>query len=143
MNEAVQASNVVLERAVCAHPRARVEILPRGHSHYARMVCELCGEFMCYKANPTNAQRRRQNTVHIQELLSSGRLTEWERGYCEGLHHNHRPTPNQQSLLEQLVAKHLNRKVVQSEHRRKTNGPVRYDRAAYYSEKQQQEYTHA
>jgi len=129
MNEQVHASTVVLDRAGCAHPRTRVELLPREHKHYARVVCEDCGKQLCYRANPSNAQRRRKNAAHIQELLSSGRLTEWERGYCEGLHHNQRPTPNQQSLLDQLVTKHLNRKVVQSEYRRKTNGPVCYDQA--------------
>jgi hypothetical protein len=124
-----RASTIVLDRSDCVHSRTRVELLPREHKHYARVVCGDCGKQLCYRANPTNAQRRRQNAAHIQELLSSSGLTEWERGYCEGLHHNHRPTPNQQSLLDQLVTKHLNRKVVQIEHSRKTNGSVCYDQA--------------
>jgi hypothetical protein len=75
----------------CDHPRTRVEVLPPGNYHYARVVCAICGTQICYKAHPHNAERRKQNAIKIQKLLGSNRLTERERGYCERIQYNNRP----------------------------------------------------
>jgi hypothetical protein len=91
----------------CDHPRTRVEVLPPGNYHYARVVCAICGTQICYKAHPHNAERRKQNAIKIQKLLGSNRLTERERGYCEGIQYNNRLAPSHQALLDQLVSKCL------------------------------------
>jgi hypothetical protein len=107
MNTLVHASNVVLNRTDCAHAQTRLEVLPSDHQHYVRVVCEVCGKQLCWKANPTNVERRRLNAISIQRLLGSSRLTEWENGFCQGISQNPRLGPKQQALLDRLVEKYL------------------------------------
>jgi hypothetical protein len=114
------ASTVVAD---CAHARTRVELLSQG-PHHSRVICQDCRKQLCFRANPSNAARRRQNAANIQRLLGSNRLSDFERGFCEGLHHNQRPTTSQQAFLDQLVKKIL-RKDIQIEHT-KRNGEARY-----------------
>lgn len=130
INTLVHASNVVSDRVDCAHPRTRVKILPPGQSHYARVVCEDCGQQLCYRPSPTNAERRRLNAINIQKLLGSNCLTEWEAGYCQGLQHNPRPTTRQQALLDELVSKYILEKENTTNAVTNRNGAPRYECAA-------------
>jgi hypothetical protein len=108
MNEAVHASNVVaLERADCAHPRTRVDILPPGNCHYGRVVCTDCGKQLCWQPHPRNIELRQRNAINLRKLLNSGRLTEWENGFCYGITNQARISPKQQAVLNTLTEKYL------------------------------------
>jgi hypothetical protein len=125
--ETDHALTVVLDSADCAHSRTRVEILPQG-PHYSRVICEECGKQLCFGPKPTNIERRRQNAFNIQKLLDNNRLSDFERGFCEGIRHNQRLTTSQQSLLDQLVQEIL-RKDIQVE-QPKRNGALLNECAA-------------
>jgi len=90
----------------CAHTRTHVELLPPGSERYGRVVCVDCAKQLCWGPFPQNVSRKQQNAIYIRQLLGSNRLTDWERGYCEGIQHNHRLAPHQQRLLDGLVAKY-------------------------------------
>ena len=107
MNTPVHASTVVLDRADCAHSKTRVEVLPPGQYHYARVVCDSCGKQLCWQPKPQNAERRRQNAANIQRLLGIGALLDWERDFCQSLSQHKLPSPKQQALLNGLVEKYL------------------------------------
>src|SRR6266576_5679643 len=109
MNTLMSANAAVLDRTGCAHTRSHVEFV-QGGPHYSHSICSDCSQHLYYVAKPSNAERRKQNAINIQKLLDSNRLTEWENGFCQGIHHNQRLTPKQNALLDQLVIKYLNRK---------------------------------
>ena len=126
--EQADSSTLVLDRAACSHPRTRVELLPRGHQHYARVVCEVCGKQLCWRPNPTNVERRRKNAGDIQKLLTSKLLTSWENGFCNGITQNPRLSPRQQETLDRLVETYLRKDMI-IEHTR-TNGALPHRCAA-------------
>jgi hypothetical protein len=107
MNAQVHDSEVVLDRSDCAHSETRVEILPPGQIHYARVVCCDCGKQLCWTPHPANVARRQLNAVHLRELLDKAPLTDYERGLCEGLITNQRLSPRQQALLDALTDTYL------------------------------------
>ncbi|SRR5260370_24134533 len=107
MNALVHATTVVLDRADCAHSKTRVEVLPPGQYHYARVVCDSCGKQLCWQPKPENAERRRQNAANIQRLLGIGQLLDWERDFCQSLSQHKLHSPKQQALLNGLVEKYL------------------------------------
>ena len=118
------ASNGALQRSNCVHSQTRVEILPRGQPHYGSVVCVQCGKHLCWEPFPQNASRKQQNAIYIRQLLGSGRLTDWERGYCEGIRHNHRLAPHQQRLLDGLVAKYKQKGNVSYNNARRNGAPL-------------------
>ena len=122
MNTPVPASTVVLDRADCAHSKTRVEVLPPGQYHYARVVCDSCGKQLCWQPKPENAERRRQNAANIQRLLGIGPLLDWERDFCQSLAPHKLPSPKQQALLNGLVEKYLKGEDIHA--RTKRNGAL-------------------
>jgi hypothetical protein len=127
MNESVHASTVVLDREDCIHARTHVELMPPGAQHYGRVVCEDCGKQLCWKPSPANVDRRRRNTVNLNKLLGTHRLTEWEKGFCQALIDNPRLSPRQQRCLDGLVSKYL--EDIQNDPQ-KRNGDLRQQVAA-------------
>ena len=111
MNTPVHASTVVLDRADCAHCKTRVEVLPPGQYHYARVVCNSCGKQLCWQPHPRNVELRQRNAINVRKLLSSNSLNEYERGFCEGLTQNSKPSPRQQARLDRLVSKYLEKEI--------------------------------
>jgi hypothetical protein len=92
---------------VCSHSKTHVEVFPAGQKNYGRVVCDNCRKFLCWEPHPKNVALRQRNAVNLRKLLDSGTLTEWERGYCEGITNTPRLSPRQQGVLNELVAKHL------------------------------------
>jgi hypothetical protein len=129
MSEQAHAGTVVLDRADCAHSRTRVEVLPPGQYHYARVVCAKCEKQLCWQPKPENAERRRQNAATIQRLRGIGRLLDWERDFCQSLSQHKLPSPKQQALLNGLTEKYLKQENIQNADT-KRNGALRYECAA-------------
>ena len=102
--------------AFCTHSKTRDVLLPPGQHHYARVVCSDCGKQLYWKPKPENEARRKVNAANLQKLLDDGRLSDWERGYCQGLTKlNLRLSPKQQALLNGLVEQYLTREDIQNE----------------------------
>jgi hypothetical protein len=124
MNTPVHASAVVLDRADCVHSKTRVEVLPPGQYHYARVVCDACGKQLCWQPKPENAERRRQNAANIQRLLGIGQLLDWERDFCQSLSQHKLPSPKQQALLNGLTEKYLNKENILNADRKENCAPI-------------------
>jgi hypothetical protein len=121
MIESDHASTVALVTN-CPHSRSHVELI-QGNSHHSHAICSDCCQHLYYMAKPSNTERRKQNAINIQKLLDSNRLTEWENGFCQGIHHNQRLTPRQNALLDQLVNKYLNRKATNNADTKRNGAP--------------------
>ena len=116
--------------ADCTHSQTHVELMPPGHMHFARVVCVGCGKQLYWKASPGNAERRRENAIKLQTLLGNSRLSDWERGYCQGLQHNPRLSHKQQALLNELAAKYLSKQKIYYDTPRQRNGASPHECAA-------------
>jgi hypothetical protein len=124
MSEQAHAGTVVLGRADCAHSKTRVEMLPPGQHHYARVVCAECGKQLCWQPKPENVERRRQNARNIQRLLGIGHLLDWERDFCQSLSQHKLPSPKHQALLNGLTEKYLNRENIQNASTGTSGAPI-------------------
>jgi len=112
--------DAITGRSECAHLQTRTELMAPGHMHFARVVCVICGKQLYWKANPGNAELRRKNAMKLQALLGNSRLSDWERGYCQGLQHNPRLSHKQQALLDELAEKYLPERKISHEPSRET-----------------------
>ena len=92
---------------------------PPNQEHYAHVVCAVCKTTLCFRPHPHTLAKRQQNAAKIQKLVTGSRLTSFERGFLTGIR-NHKPTPQQQQMLDALVQKYiLNKGVNSSETNRK------------------------
>jgi hypothetical protein len=91
----------------CLHPHTKLEHLPPGQEHFAVLKCAACDAWMRFIPHPCSVSRRQRNAININKISQISALTDWEKGFCEGIRQNPRPTPRQQALLDQLVAKYL------------------------------------
>jgi hypothetical protein len=108
-------TTAALGRALCAHSKTRVVVLPPGQHHYARVVCSDGGKQLYWKPKPENEARRKINAANLQKLLDNDRLADWERDFCQGLSKlNLRLSPRQQALLNGLVEQYLRGEDIQN-----------------------------
>jgi hypothetical protein len=80
--------------------------MPPGEEHYARVVCAACETTLCFRPHPQTLAKRQQNAANIQKLLADSRLTSFERGFLTGVR-KHKPTPQQQQMLDGLVSRYI------------------------------------
>ena len=99
----------------CSHERTKVELLQRGQEHYAHVVCSDCNTALCFRPHPHRVSIRQRNAINVQKLSRLNSLTQWEKGFLEGVAQNPRPNPRQQTLLDELADKYLRRGIKQNE----------------------------
>ena len=93
----------------CAHSSTVSELMPPESRHYGVLKCGNCGIFLKFLPRPENEQRRIINGYRLAKLQMAPGLNSFERELVDSLAKigNHKLSPKQQSVLDQLCLTHL------------------------------------
>jgi hypothetical protein len=100
-------SGVAIAQHVCRHGTTRVELMPQGHMHHARVICALCGRFLRWLPRPETIERERVNAFKLAKLAMCEGLSKWERSFVHHVSQQRKLSPKQQALLVQLCTQYL------------------------------------
>jgi len=111
LTELRQSNSGVAISQACKHGTTRVELMPQGHKHYARVICAVCGRFIHWSAKPANVERQKLNGFKLARLGMCNRLNPWERNFVHHVSQQRKLSPRQQVIVERLCADYLKREV--------------------------------
>jgi hypothetical protein len=87
----------------CGCGCSEVKAVPSGNTkHYARWNCCNCARFRGWVRKPTNLTATQAENKLIDTLLASGRLNNWEIGFCQSVKGQKERTPRQKRKLEEI-----------------------------------------
>jgi len=93
----------------CAHSSTVSELMPPESRHYGKLKCGNCGMFLRFLPRPENEQRRIINGYRLEKLQKVPGLNSFEREFVASVAKigNHKLSPKQQCLFDQLCLTHL------------------------------------
>jgi hypothetical protein len=91
----------------CRHEVTRVEQMPQGHTHHARVICATCRCHVRWLPKPGTVERQRLNAFRLARLAMVGNLSDWEREFLRSISQQPQLSPAQQRILDRLVAHYL------------------------------------
>jgi hypothetical protein len=94
----------------CTHEVTRVELMPQGHTHHARVICIVCGRFLRWLPKPGTIERRTLNSFRLARLGMCSKLTDWERAFIHDVSQQRKLSPKQQQIIDRLCADYLERR---------------------------------
>jgi len=103
-------SGVAIAQHVCRHGTTRVELMPQGHTHHARVICAVCGRFIHWSSKPATIERRALNAFKLARLAMRPDLSDWERRFVGDVSKLAKLSPRQQVLVERLCREYLEAK---------------------------------
>jgi len=103
-------SGVAIAQHVCRHGTTRVELMPQGYTHHARVICAVCGRFIRWSSKPATIERRALNAFRLARLAMHPDLTDWERQFIRSVGEKKHLSPKQQALVERLCREYLEAK---------------------------------
>jgi hypothetical protein len=84
-----------------------VKAVPRGNTkHYARWNCCNCERFQGGVPKPTNLTATQAENELIDTLLASGRLNNWEIGFCQSVKGLKTRNIKQRAKLQEIATRH-------------------------------------
>jgi hypothetical protein len=96
---------------VCTHAATRQELMPQGHTHYARESCVICGHFLRWIAKPETLEARRFNAYRNAKLSMMAGLSPWERSFLKSIGAQKKWSPRQHAYFDRIAEKYLERVV--------------------------------
>ena len=96
---------------VCGAGPTRVQYMPQGYVHYARVTCTICGRFLRWLPSPRSIELRKLNAAMLRKLLAAESLTKWEQGFVErlsaSLSRGKRFSPRQEAWLGRVYRRYF------------------------------------
>ena len=87
----------------CSEVRA---LLSDNSTHYAAWRCTECRRFRGWIPKPTNLTAQQTENELISGLLASGKLNNWELGFCQSLKGQKKRSPKQKEKLHAIASKY-------------------------------------
>ena len=103
-------SGVAIAQHVCRHGTTRVELMPQGHMHHARVICAVCGCHLRWLPKPGTIERQKLNAFKLARLAMRADLSDWERRFVSDVSKLAKLSPRQQVLVERLCREYLEAK---------------------------------
>ena len=100
-------SGVAIAQHVCRHDTTRVELMPQGYTHHARVICAVCGRHLRWLPKPGTIERQRLNAFRLARLAMHPGLSDWERRFVGDILKLAKLSPRQQVLVERLCTQYL------------------------------------
>jgi len=91
----------------CEHEATRNVMEPPNSVHYAREICQNCDRVLRWIAKPETIARHRVTALRITQLMMTGSLSEWEKGFLRSIATQRKLSPRQLALLDKLCATYL------------------------------------
>jgi hypothetical protein len=93
----------------CPHTLTVTELSSKGDTHYAKLRCKDCGEFLRFMPRPENVERRKLNGFRLAKLQMCDRLNSFEREFVDSLAKigNNKFSPKQQAVFDRLCLTYL------------------------------------
>lgn len=92
----------------CPHTNTRLELMPEGSQHYAKVICSDCGKFLRWEKHPRTVEREKSNAGALVRLRKDERLTQWEREFVASVEgQGPKLSPKQQRVLETIAGKYV------------------------------------
>lgn len=78
-------------------------ILSENSIHYASWRCVECDRFRGWIPKPTSLTAQQTSDELIDKLLASGKLNDWELGFCQSLKSQRKYSPRQKEKLRAIA----------------------------------------
>ena len=78
-------------------------VLSENATHYASWQCTGCDRFKVWIPKPTNLTATQTENELIDRLLASGKLNDWEIGFCRRLRGQRKRSPKQKAKLVEIT----------------------------------------
>lgn len=87
----------------CSCGCIKVKAVPNGNTeYYARWNCCNCARFRGWIRKPTSLTAQQTENELIGRLLTSGKLTAWEIGFCHSVKGQKKRSPRPKRKLEEI-----------------------------------------
>lgn len=77
--------------------------LSHNSTHYAAWRCTGCKRFRGWIPKPTSLTALQAENELIRKLLDSGKLNDWELGFCQSIKEQRKRSPKQKEKLAQIA----------------------------------------
>lgn len=84
-----------------------VSVLCDNNIQYASWRCTQCQQFRGWIPKPATLTAQETENALIEKLLASGRLNDWEYGFCQSLKENRKRSPKQRDKLHAIANRYL------------------------------------
>lgn len=88
----------------CGCLEAKAVVTPE-FIHQGKLVCDGCGRFLRWIEKPENHQKRQEQQIKIQKLLTLPTLSSWDREFLSSIFNQKKLSLKQLQILERIENK--------------------------------------